>query len=104
MEPNASDLATGTVQIERVVEAFRPAISVPLMANGGFDRRKAQAALDAGAADLVSFGVPFVANPDLPSRFERGAPLNQPDPSSFYGEGPKGYTDYPALEPAEAAA
>ena len=49
------------------------------------------------AADLVSFGVLFIANPDLPERFRRNAPLNKPDPSSFYGEGSKGYTDYPAL-------
>jgi hypothetical protein len=80
MEPNAGDLATGTVQIEHVAETFRPAITVPLIANGSFDRQKAQAALDAGTADLVSFGVPFVANPDLPRRFEQDAPLNTPDP------------------------
>jgi N-ethylmaleimide reductase len=98
MEPNAGDLATGTVQIEHVAETFRPAITVPLIANGSFDRQKAQAALDEGTADLVSFGVPFVANPDLPRRFQQDAPLNTPDPSTFYGEGPKGYTDYPALD------
>jgi N-ethylmaleimide reductase len=97
MEPNAADLATGTVQIERVAEAFRGAISVPLIANGGFDMQKAQAALDAGTADLISFGVPFLANPDLPIRFKRQAPLNEPDRSTFYGEGSKGYTDYPAI-------
>jgi N-ethylmaleimide reductase len=45
----------------------------------------------------VAFGVPFIANPDLPERFLRDAPLNEPDPTTFYGVGPKGYTDYPAL-------
>jgi N-ethylmaleimide reductase len=104
MEPNAADLASGTVQIEHVAKTFRSRISVPLIVNGGFDRQKAQAALDAGDADLVSFGVPFVANPDLPRRFEQDAPLNAPDPSTFYGEGPKGYTDYPALERAKEVA
>jgi N-ethylmaleimide reductase len=97
MEPNLTDLKRGSVQIERVVETFRQTTSVPIIANGGFDQIKAQAVLDAGAAELVSFGVPFLANPDLPIRFQRGAPLNTPDPSTFYGEGPRGYTDYPTL-------
>jgi N-ethylmaleimide reductase len=99
MEPNANDMRSGTVQLERVAEAFRPLISVPVVTNGGYDRNKAEAALAAGLADLVSFGVPFVANPDLPARLQTRAPLNIPDPDTFYGEGPKGYTDYPALEP-----
>ena len=93
MEPNATDLKTGTVQIEHVAETFRPMTSSPLIANGGFDKAKAQAALDAGTADLVSFGVPSIANPDLPKRLRLDAPLNPPDPASFYGSGPKGYTD-----------
>jgi 2,4-dienoyl-CoA reductase-like NADH-dependent reductase (Old Yellow Enzyme family) len=45
----------------------------------------------------VAFGTAFLANPDLPERFGQGAPLNEPDPSSFYSPGPAGYTDYPAL-------
>jgi hypothetical protein len=49
----------------------------------------------AGQADLVGFGVPFIANPD--ERLRNDAPLNKPDPTTFYGIGPKGYTDYPAL-------
>ena len=100
MEPSANDLKTGTVQIEHVAATFRPMISVPLIANGGFDAGKARAALAAGTADLVSFGVPFIANPDLPSRFRLEAPLNEPDPTAFYGSGPKGYTDYPSLASA----
>ncbi|MCU0787807.1 MAG: alkene reductase, partial [Verrucomicrobia bacterium] len=44
-----------------------------------------------------AFGVPFIANPDLPERFRRNAPLNPPDQKTFYAPGPKGYTDYPAL-------
>jgi N-ethylmaleimide reductase len=54
--------------------------------------------LAAGSADLVSFGVPFLANPDLVARFRHDPPpLNAPDPATFYGEGPGGYVDYPAL-------
>ena len=49
-------------------------------------------------ADLVSFGVPYVANPDLVARFQHDPPpLNTPDPTTFYAEGPGGYTDYPFL-------
>ena len=53
-----------------------------------------------GAADLVAYGKAFLANPDLPERFRRQAPLNVPDPASFYGGDGRGYTDYPALEAA----
>jgi N-ethylmaleimide reductase len=49
------------------------------------------------------FGVPFIANPDLVERLRRDAPLNKPDPATFYGIGPKGYTDYPVLADAVAA-
>ena len=50
-----------------------------------------------GEADLVAFGVPFLANPDLPIRFKVKAPLNVPDQATFYAGEAKGYTDYPAL-------
>lgn len=63
---------------------------------GGFDRASAEAALAAGHGDLVAFGRPFLANPDLVARLERGLPLNAPDFSTFYTPGPKGYTDYPS--------
>ena len=68
-----------------------------LMTNAGYDRDSANALLAAGRADLVAFGVPFIANPDLPARYLAGAPLNTPDPATFYGGGEKGYTDYPSL-------
>jgi N-ethylmaleimide reductase len=100
-EPNAKALEIG-VQIPNVAETFRPMTSRPLIVNTGFDKAKANAALAASHADLVAFGVPFLANPDLVRRLELGAPLNKPDPSTFYGVGPKGYIDYPALEQVEA--
>ncbi len=62
---------------------------------GGFDKEKAEAVLAAHEADLVAFGRPFLANPNLPDKLRRGAPLTAPDPSTFYTPGPKGYTDYP---------
>jgi N-ethylmaleimide reductase len=59
--------------------------------------------LAADAADLIAFGKPFIANPDLVERLRQGAPLNEWDKATFYGGGAKGYTDYPTLEAAEAA-
>ena len=66
------------------------------MVNNGYDREQAEAALAAGA-DLVAFGRPYIANPDLVRRLREGAPLNVPDRTTFYGGGARGYTDYPAL-------
>jgi len=67
------------------------------IANEGFTKETAQAALDAGESDAFAFGKQFLANPDLPRRFAQNAPLNTPDPNTFYGSGKEGYTDYPAL-------
>jgi N-ethylmaleimide reductase len=68
-----------------------------LIVNGGYDKSRGDAVLSTGAADLVAFGTLYIANPDLPERFALNAPLNQPDPTTFYGGGEKGYTDYPAI-------
>ncbi|MFM7360881.1 MAG: alkene reductase [Cyanobium sp.] len=68
-----------------------------LVANMGYDAAEAEAAITAGAMDAVAFGTAFLANPDLPERFRRGAPLNAADPATFYTPGPVGYTDYPSL-------
>jgi N-ethylmaleimide reductase len=68
-----------------------------LIVAGGFDRDSAEAWLAQGKADLVAFGRKFLANPDLPQRFRLRAPLNADDPTSYYGGGAKGYTDYPSL-------
>lgn len=98
MEPSPADLKTGTVQLREVTAVFRPLFSRTVITNGGYDKPRATAALAAGSADLVSFGVPYLANPDLAARFRHDPPpLNAPDPATFYGEGPGGYTDYPAL-------
>jgi N-ethylmaleimide reductase len=73
------------------------------MVNNGYDRALAAQAL-ADGADLVAFGRPFIANPDLVRRLRDGAPLATPDRATFYGGGAAGYTDYPALDEAAAAA
>jgi N-ethylmaleimide reductase len=72
------------------------------VANNGYDFELANKALTANEADLIAFGKPFIANPDLVERLRLGAPLNTPDKATFYGGGAKGYTDYPSLEAADA--
>lgn len=67
------------------------------MVNNGYDRALADATLDSGRADLVAFGKPFIANPDLGRRLREGAPLNPLRKELMYGGGAEGYTDYPAL-------
>ncbi|HET9652257.1 MAG TPA: alkene reductase [Usitatibacter sp.] len=76
---------------------FRPMYPGTLIVAGGYTFERASAVLQEGLADLVAFGQLFLANPDLPKRFEMRAPLNKPDPSTFYGGGAKGYVDYPVL-------
>ncbi len=75
--------------------ALKKAFGGVYVANEKFTLESGNAILSAGDADAVAFGVPFLANPDLPQRFASGAALNSPDPSTFYADGAKGYTDYP---------
>lgn len=87
-----------------VAHLLRERFQGPFMLNGGYNLETGNAALASGAADLVSFGVLFLSNPDLPERFAEGAPLNEPDRKTFYGGGAKGYVDYPTREAAVASA
>jgi N-ethylmaleimide reductase len=84
----------------RITPALRAIFRGALIANGAYGRDTADDAIARGEADLVAFGVPFLANPDLPRRLREGAPLNTPDRATFYTGGERGYTDYPALETA----
>lgn len=76
---------------------FRPLYAGTLIANVGFDLPRANALIAEGTADLVAFGTPFIANPDLPARLAAGAPLAEPDWDRVYASGARGYSDYPAL-------
>ena len=67
------------------------------IANERFTKEQANRWLAEGKADAVAFGIPFIANPDLPARLAADAPLNEADSSTFYGSGPVGYLDYPTL-------
>lgn len=68
------------------------------VANEAIDQETGQQLIDEGKADAVAFGKLFIANPDLPARFAKHAPLNRPEPNTFYAPGPHGYIDYPAFE------
>jgi N-ethylmaleimide reductase len=82
---------------------FRPLYRGTIIVAGGYTLERAKAVLAEGLADLVAFGQLFLANPDLVERFRRGAPLNKPNPQTFYGGGPEGYIDYPTLDAAQPA-
>lgn len=89
----------GKTEVPRLSPRIRQAFAGPLVVNSDyFTREQAQAAIDSGTADAVSFGRAFLANPDLPDRLRSGAPLNQWDMTSWYGGGREGYADYPALD------
>ncbi len=79
----------------RELRAFYPG---RIVTAGGFTRASGDQALAEGWADAIAFGVPFLSNPDLPARFLRDVPLNEPDEATFYAPGAEGYTDYPSLQ------
>jgi NADPH2 dehydrogenase len=84
----------------RIAPAMKRAFGGPLVANQDLDPDSAARLVASGQADAVSWGRLFISNPDLPRRLALGAPLNPPDPDTFYGGGAAGYTDYPALADA----
>jgi N-ethylmaleimide reductase len=95
VEASENDIRLGGPIV--ATDRLRPLFRRTLIVNGGYDRRRADAVIRSGGADLVSFGKAFLANPDLPRRLKIGAALNAPDPETFYGGGEKGYVDYSAL-------
>lgn len=92
--PQAVDVAN------RMTPTLRRLFDGTLIVNGGYDRASGEHAVAAGEADLVAYGVPLLANPDLAERFRLDAPLNAPDMTTFYTGEERGYTDYPTLQSA----
>ena len=93
----------GRTDVPKLSPAIRKVFKGVLVVNSDYDTlEKAQAELDKGDADAISFGRPFIANPDLPERLRSGAPLAKDDAKTWYSQGPEGYIDYPALETANA--
>jgi N-ethylmaleimide reductase len=81
----------------RCAPDMRTTFNDTFILNGGYTAAIAESAIAEGDTDLVAFGVPFIANPDLVERFGTGAELNPPDPNTFYTAGAEGYIDYPVL-------
>lgn len=92
-----TDVSNNKYAIQEVAKYFRKIYNGTIIINRGFNKYTATKVLEDGDADLVSFGVPFIANPDLVERFKTDATLNTPDQTTFYTPGEKGYTDYPFL-------
>ncbi len=86
--------------IPPVAPSIRNVFPGPLILNGGYTADTGAATISSGQADLIAYGIPFLANPDLVTRMKTGAPLNDPDFSTLYTPGEKGYTDYPVLPAA----
>ncbi|HEY6877682.1 MAG TPA: alkene reductase [Polyangiales bacterium] len=84
---------------EQLAPVVRRAFTGPLVLCGGFTGESARRAISEQRADLIAFGVGYIANPDLVERLRRNAPWNEPDPTTFYSGGDKGYLDYPFLAP-----
>jgi len=89
---------------DRLGPTLKAAFGGVYIANEKFTYETAERAVEAGEADAVAFGKLFIANPDLPRRFELRAPLNEPRAPEFYAGGAEGYTDYPSLKPAGQSA
>jgi N-ethylmaleimide reductase len=82
---------------DSIKQTIREIFKRALILSGGYDARRAEADLAAGKADLIAVGRPFLANPDLVTRWKTGATLNAPNFDTFYTPGPQGYIDYPTL-------
>jgi N-ethylmaleimide reductase len=97
-----ADLGGGplaSLQGDGMFAHFRPRYRGTLIANVGMTRERGNQLITEGSVDLVAFGEPFIANPDLPARFAALAPIEQSDRASHYTPGARGYTDYPTYQP-----
>lgn len=92
-----TDVSEVPFAVTEVAKHFRPFYKGTLIINKSFNKETGIKLIEDGHADLVAYGVPFIANPDLVARYETDAPLNTPDQSTFYTDTEKGYIDYPAL-------
>jgi 2,4-dienoyl-CoA reductase-like NADH-dependent reductase (Old Yellow Enzyme family) len=92
----------GTTDVPKLSPKIREVFTGPLVLNQDYTQEAGQADLDSGVADAIAWGRLFIANPDLVERFRAHAPLNTPNPRTFYTPGPVGYIDYPTLAEAEA--
>lgn len=101
-EPGSQSSFLAT-EVEPVSPLIRPHFRGALILNSDYVHGSAEARLAEGVADAITFGRPFLANPDLVERFRSEAELNQPNPKTFYTAGEEGYLDYPSLREQQAA-
>jgi N-ethylmaleimide reductase len=97
IEPRHESLVELPQYLKNITPFFRKIYEGTLITSAGYNFESAGQMIDSGLADLVAFGKLFIANPDLPSRYAKNAPLNEWDTTTFYGGDEKGYTDYPFL-------
>lgn len=97
-EPEENPPSAAAGQFRQQLRAVFPG---PVIVAGAYTAERASRVLASGEADLVAFGRAFIANPDLPTRLRNGAPLNPPDPATFFGGDARGYLDYPACPTEE---
>jgi len=95
--------SAGSIPTAPVSPAMRPLYSGKIAVNSDYDGPSARARLAEGIVDAISFGRPFISNPDLVERLKAGAPFAAGDTHTYYRGGASGYTDYPTLEDAQAA-
>lgn len=93
-----TDVSAVPYAVAHVAKHFRPIYKGLLMINKGFTKETGNQVIEDGDADMVAYGVPFIANPDLVERFKKDAPLNKADQSTFYTFTAEGYNDYPKMD------
>jgi N-ethylmaleimide reductase len=93
-----TDVSGNEKAIQEVAKHYRPIYKGTIIINRGFTKETAIQVLTDGHADLVSFGVPYIANPDLVEHYKTDAALSVPDQATFYTPGEKGYTDYTTID------
>lgn len=99
-----ADNETVAAEQQSITQALSDVFAGPIVLNGGYTAERARETVNAGKAAAISFGRPFISNPDLPERIRQGAELNEGDAATFYGGDAHGYTDYPSLSTHNAVA
>lgn len=97
-DPGSHETAEYNAALNYISYMLRNVFNGVYISNGGYDLDTGNSVIASGDADIVSYGRPFISNPDLPERFAKKAPLNIPDQSTFYAGDEKGYIDYPFFE------
>ena len=104
LREQSPDGTFGATTVPKLSPKIRQVFGGPLVLNQDYSREAGQRDLDSGVADAIAWGRLYIANPDLVERFRQDAPLNTPNPKTFYAPGPEGYVDYPSLDELETAA